>query len=244
MVVERNGIRIDITQNGRTVNFRVLDQSKQATAALQLLGHVTDEQTGISLRSNKEPSYNRKTKRLFVRGSSREGHNKVVTVETRTAEEARQIVEAVPRLLDQVQYPDQVQASAGRIIIGGAEVAQGGTTHVRMALISRRMAQHLQLTGHDLYPDDPIDWQPCRPAIIKNAHWLEHQGQVVDVMNKSVDNRPNIKANFINPHRVSPAQARNAVAAFKRLFEEAEAGNYLVAMWRLVTGIRHCDSDD
>ncbi len=243
MILDKNGIKVDVTVSGRTLFYQVLDQSQEATEALQLLGHVHDPESEYTLKANKQPAINLNIKRFFVRGSNIRKHNQRVEKEFPSVAEAKKAADALSRLLDKVQMPEVREPEANQVRIGGAIVERGGTSHVRMCFINRAMAQHLQLTGHDHYPLELAEWEVCEPVITRNRHYNEHIGQVVDVLNKS-EQPDAVVGHVINHHRVTPQQAKKARKALEKMFQEAYEGNYLVAMWRTVTGIRGPDARD
>jgi hypothetical protein len=242
MILDKNGIKVDVSTDGHVLYFRVLEQSEEATEALTLLGQVHDD--GFTLRSNKFPAFNRKTKKFFVRGRGHKKDDRKVTVEFKSAKEATDAMEALDRLLDKVRKPQINLDDPRDIVVGRAIVRQGGTSHVRMAFINKEKAKRLELTGHDNYPNEVVEWKPCEPVVTNNRHYNEHIAQVVDVLNKSVQDDNDVLGHVINPHRVTQAQAKKAIKAVRKLFDDAERDDYLVAIWRVVTGIRGPDAVD
>ena len=244
--ISNNGITLEVSCEGNVIRYRVTEQSKEATNALKFLVHVSDPQTGFSLRSNKRPSYNRKQKRFFIRGSERDKHNEEVVAELKSAAEAQQAYEALERLLAKVKMPEFAPMEDHEIIIGDARVVKGGTNHFRMCILTGAIAKKLQLTGSKYWPEQPGEWTPCKPLLEPNAHWTEHSTQATDVMNKSVMSaaeyrRQGLDDGVCNPHKVTREQAIAAVDLLRRTFREAERLGCDVAFWRLATFLRSND---
>ena len=244
MILEKNGIKVRADVVGNVLSFQVLEQSDEASQALKLLGLIHDKESDFTLKSNKYPSFNGNINRFFVRGSDRKNHNKEVQAEFGSSAKAEKALAALGRMLDQVITPDIKEPGGNQVRIGAAIVEAGGTSHVRFAFINSEMAKHLQLTGHDHYPDKVIDWSPVKPVFTNNRHYNEHIGQVVDVLNKSVRADEAVPAHVINPHRATPQGSKKAVKAMRELFEKAQEGGYLIEMWRVVTGLRGPDFED
>ncbi len=236
MVIEANGIRLDVSQEGRTLRYTVLEQSKEATKTLKFLGHVRDDETGFTLRSNARPSYKKDTRRFFIRGSEEDKNDKTVKATFPTAQEARNAVAALKRLLEKVVKPDIVDPQHN----DQAAPLAGGTTHVRFAFINREMAEKLVLTGKKHYPDEVIDWEPTEPVVTKSRHYNEHIAQVVDVLNKSLEEPVQVEG-VINPHKVTPEQAKKTVEFMRSCFQYALEEDIMVPFWRVVTGLRGPD---
>lgn len=241
MVISKNGITLEVDRQGSRLTFRVTEQTKAATDILRLLGEVRDPHTGFSLKSNKHPNFNAKKKRFYVRGIESSKNKEPVEVQLRSAEEANQAVEALERLLDQVTLPEPSKEDERLIVIGNCQLHRGGTTHFRFAFLSKMMATRLELTGHKLYPENVIDWQKTDSMVINNPHWDEHANQICDVLNKSVSESNKTVGFVTNPHKVTPKQARYAVDAVRKLFADADKNDALVAVWRVVTGLRAPD---
>lgn len=242
IVIEKNGIKINARLNRHQLIYSVESQSPQFTKLLRHYKHVRDAATGLSLRSNKRPSFSRQENRFFVRGDETEHDNKQVVAKFPSEEDAQEALKALDRLIDKVR-PEEVPSE--KISIGEAVVARGGTSHVRMYLISKSQAQKLQLTGNKLWPENS-QWVVSKPHNtndIKQWHFQEHLGQIVDILNKSVskDTPEEVQECIVNPHKVSHKQAERAVNAFKKFLKDAEDGEYLVAAWRIVSGIRSTD---
>jgi hypothetical protein len=245
--ISKNGITLDAYREGNVIRYRVLDQSKEATTALKFMVHVTDNETGYSLRSNKKPSFNRNQKRFFIRGDDKKEHNKEVVAEFNSSAEAQRAYQALERLLDKVKLPDFEPVQDHEVVLGEARVHKGGTNHYRMCILTERMARHLQLTGNKLWPKDgPAEWVPCKPLLERNQHFNEHSVQMCDVMNKSIMSaaeykRQGLDDGVVNPHKVTRDQAIAAKALIKKMFAEAEREGCLVAFWRLATALRSTD---
>ncbi len=237
MLIQGKGISVDAHVDGSRLVYIVTEQTKEATKALELLGLVRDKETGYTLRTNNRPSYNSKKKRFFVRGREKDYDNETVTAKL-SYEEAPRALEALKRLIAKVKMP--VATATG----GGIVYAKGGTSGVRFALIDRDIAMSLDLTGKNHYPFEPF-WIPgTAPVITENRHYNEHIGQVVDVLNKAHEASTPDDDILINPHKVTPAQARQAIAAVREGFRAAKRGGYEVAYWRTITGIRGPDHVD
>jgi hypothetical protein len=238
MLIKGKGISVEADVNGGVLTYRVVEQTKEASNALTLLGIVRDKDTGYSLRTNDFPSYNKNKKRFFVRGKEKSGDGKSVVVDFKSTTEAARAFQALQRMVSKVSVP---QASAdGRGVI----YAHGGTSGIRFALIKRSQAMILDLTGKRHYPDERF-WIPNTPPVVTvNRHYNEHIGQVVDVLNKAHEAATPADEDIINAHKATPARSRLALAAVRRLFDEAERDDYLVELWRTVTGIRGPDFVD
>ncbi len=238
MLIQGKGISIDANVNGGVLTFSVIEQKKEASEALSLLGLVNDKDTGYSLRMNERPAYNKSKKRFFVRGKDKESNDKLVTINLKSSAEANRALQALQRMVAKVEVP-KATATGNRVIY-----AKGGTTGVRFAIIKRSQAMFLDLTGKKFYPEERF-WIPnTKPVVTENRHYNEHIGQVVDVLNKAHEPATPNDDNIINAHKATPTRSRQALDAVRRGFDEAEAGGYLVEYWRTITGIRGPDFVD
>jgi hypothetical protein len=242
MIIGANGIRIEANVQGNVLTYRVVEQTKRATDTLNYLGEIVDEDTGLRLRSNKRPSFNKTTGKFFIRGIEKTRDNDPVEVAFKSAAKAKEAVEALERLVGGVQLPPGIVPANHNDI---AAPEPGGTTAVRFALITKDQANKLCLTGKKFYPEERY-WKPARPIRTINKHYNEHIGQVVDVLNKaSKKNDTSLSENqVVNPHRATTKGSRQAVEAVRDLFDRAEQNGYLVELWRVVTGIRGPDFED
>lgn len=247
MILEKNGIKIDVRIEDNILIFKVLEQTKEATNLLRTYKHVRDNQTGYSLRSNEKPSFNKNERRFFIRGSDKTANDKTVTVKLKTHKEATEALEALNRLLDKVVPLTDRDLEANEIRMGNAIVALGGTSMFRFCLLSKSMADTLQLTGHKLWPDkSPLEWVPCKPLLEGHWHWDEHSTQACDVMNKAHMSEEEYKnAGFddkvCNPHKATRLGSKKALKALRDFFQKAEEGGYLIEAWRLITFVRSTD---
>src|SRR5687768_12558019 len=121
-----NGLVIEAHQDGRRLTYQVVKQSNEATRALSLFGLINDD-SGFSLRANKYPSYNKKTKRFFVRGTQKAKDNERVEIDFKSIAEAQQALQALTRLAGAVRMPDVTDPNHKDEI---ARPQPGGTTHV------------------------------------------------------------------------------------------------------------------
>lgn len=243
MIVEQNGIKlnIEITQDG-DLEYQVLDQTAEFTEILRNMGIVLDEETGLSLRSNKHPSFSLKEKRFYVRGTGSQKYpgDRVVRAKFGSTAEARSAREALLFLISQVKPENMNQA---------IDVVPGGTSDCRMAIITRSQATTLSLTGHKLWPLKRR-WEIKGPAaltdkgIVANPqHWNEHIGQLVDVLNKAHGYKTPDDEDIVNPHKVDTKSAKAAYRIIQEAFDQAEKDGpkTLVALWRIVSGLRAPD---
>jgi hypothetical protein len=234
MIIRNNGIEIAASVTGNNLKYTVISQTPEATDALKKLGNVADEETGLRLRSNNYPNFNHKERMFYVRGLDNTKDNKETVAKFNSSAEAREAMHALDRLVDKVTKPERMMP------------AEGGTTHVRMALISKSQAQKLKLSAKNHYPDKH-EWSQSKAIKTVNTHYNEHIGQVVDVLNKSLGKvKAEMAEGVVNPHKVCSDDARYAVEQFRKLFSDAEkAGDgKLVAIWRLVSGVRGPDFVD
>ncbi len=245
MIIEKNGIKIDAKLNGHQIVYTVLEQSKKFDEILADLKVVHDPETGLSLRSNKHPSFNKAEKRFFVRGTDKEKHTKKVVAGFPNERDAKQGLEGLKRLVEKVV---PIKYEHRQIKVGDVFIWEGGTAAIRFSFLNRAMAQELQLTGCDQYPLSVMDWKPMKPFYEENVHAREHLFQAVDICNKSVMTDKEyrlsgLEENIINQHRVSPTQAKKAVIALRKAFQDAFQNGYIVAFWRLVTSLRSNDAN-
>lgn len=236
MLLKDNGIEVQVGVKGNDFIYKVISQTAEATRLLRQNDKaIRDEKTGLGLYSNKFPSWGPKGKCFFVRGSSKSKDSHEVKASFGSPEEAREAMNAFIGLMTQIK-PSEYMVPV-----------LGGTTHVRQALITNEQAKILQLTGHKHYPKER-NWKATKSIVTENIHYNEHIGQVTDVLNKSLSGRlpAGIKDGVVNHHKVTGPAALFAVQEFKSLFDRAEhAGkNHLVALWRLVSGMRAPDIDN
>jgi hypothetical protein len=232
MVINKNGIKLNVERRDNELRIKILEQDSEFTNNLKLLTQVSDRDTGLILRSNKHPSFNKTLRKIFVRGSDSAKDNKLIKIPFDTSDKAQEGIEGIKRLLDKVvPIPTTVNY----------RTMPGGVSNFRMSFINRAMAQKLCVTGKDLYPEEVLEWQPTDNKInISSRHYLEHQLQACDTLNKSVGYFSNL-LNAPNEHTVTEEQARKAVESFRRFFKDAYEGDYLIAAWRISSYIRGPD---
>lgn len=243
MIIDKNGIRVNVSSSGGICSFEVLSQTDDATKTLDFIGPITDLGSGYSIKTNNYPAYNRKKKRFFIRGKDKSGDNNIVQVSDVSQ---TQLVAILDKLLGLIKMPTITKSehdSSRPVQYRPKET--GGTTHIRWAVFGKTAARRIELTGHDFYPDEP-EWPgphatlPVKPVVTVNKHFNEHLAQAVDVLNKSVS--PEAKIDLVpNPHKVTHRQAKLAVDSLRKLYKDAVDGNYVVALHRLLTGIRGFD---
>lgn len=256
MRINKNGIELDITNADGGSVIRIVRQSPAVTRILSEYKNITDPDTGFSIRSNSHPSFNKSRLRLYLRGSDRDKNDQEVFIASNIISHNR-LVQTLDRLLGMAVERETVSAreansfieqnKSGHIGVNGKPINKrmANTTLVRMAFINREMAKILQLTDCNKYPDKCIEWEALAPVHTKNAHYNEHLGQIVDVLNKSVGNSKFI-TDVVNPHNVTADAAKWMVKHLRSSFEEAhKMGRYhLIAMWRTYTGLRGPDFTD
>lgn len=230
-------IKIEAQILDNILKYKVVEQSDQFSNKLRELGTVEDEGTGLSLKYNKKPAFSSTRRRFYLRGSQPEHNEREPRIEFETNDEATKALNALAKLIEKanpvVFIPDH----------------PGSTTACRMAIITRAQAQRLSLTGKDHYPPTR-SWRTAEPHVMEcNQHFTEHIGQVVDVLNKAHDPnfRNNADCNVVNEHRVSHAGAKEAYDLICEIFDRAWASenqDCLVALWRIVSGLRAPDVDE
>lgn len=238
MLIEENGIKLEVNTDRNILKFKVLEQDAQASAIIKTFGPIKDDETGFVLRSNKYPACLKKRGKFFLRGSDKDQDNKEVVIEFESSRKATEAKEALCRLVSKVVEPEDLFEGEDH----DQEIVPGSTTDVRTALITRSQAMHLDLDGKKIYPKERR-WVKTKAVVTNNRHYNEHISQVVDVLNKALGGKEVI-GNVLNPHKVSSKQARQAVEAIRNMFDEAEKNGYLVALWRVVTGVRGPDFSD
>src|SRR5688572_27972616 len=121
MILANNGVKLNVEVVGRSLQMQVLAQSKDATQYLHAIGQITDEETGLSIRSNKKPSFNHKTKRFFLRGTEQDHQEKVVEAQFPSTKEAKDAIAALDRMLDEIGKVDldKVNHQGGEVVPGG-----------------------------------------------------------------------------------------------------------------------------
>lgn len=242
MIIEKNGIKINAEVEGSVLKYQVLKQKNSFTNALGVLGIVEDPESGFRMKTNLKPYFKPSKKRnvrgtFYVRGKNHDEDDNEIEIEFGSQRDAEGAIAALQRMIDKVEMPEGVVEP----IHDDVAPQPGGTTDVRMALISKSQAEKLSLTAKRFWPEQ-YRWA-CKPPIrVADRHYGEHIGQVVDVLNKAHNREePRRQNGIVNPHYVTHEQARKAVNAFKQLFNDAERDDYLVAIWRLVSGMRGPD---
>lgn len=224
MIIENNGIKIDVQLNGQRLTYQVLEQSEEATQRIQSVSEVKDDDTGITVRSNRFPSFNQENKRFYLRGLEAKKNTKIVEAQFKNAAEAAEAIEGLKRIVDFItpeNFPLQKKQAHGK-------VQSGGTSHCRFYFINRAMAKILCLTGHNHYPIEQIDWKQSKSVITKNKNFNTRLAGIVNVLNSQTKN-----------------SSKWAVAKVKSFFNDSfNAGPAeLVATWRTVTGFADCDNN-
>lgn len=237
MLIKQNGVAIESNINGKVLAFQVIEQSKEFKDILKHFGNIQDPESKFSIRSNKYPAFSKKLNRFFVRGNIKEGEDKIVEIAFSSIKEAQEAQDALKRMVELVKWPEDIEEHNHNI----GQPHPGGTTYLRFALITSSQARHLNLSAKEFYPE-ARQWENCEPIVTENKHYNEHIGQAVDVMNKA--HGAQTDAQIINQHRVTNEQATMALDAIKKGFDKAEKEGYLIAYWRLITGIRGPDFVD
>lgn len=247
MLIEQNGIKIEANVVGSTLQYTVLEQSQSFTNTLRQLKLVSCG--GFSLRTNENPAYLKKLKRFYVRGSNSEKDDKLVKCKLGSRQEAEEAAKWLAECCKKTKKLSQEDLQPKKIRIGDAMVAAGATAHFRMCLLSKKIAKKLCLTGKDLYPEEPTEWEPTKPFVDENVHYSEHAAQACDVMNKTIMSdreyrESGMDSGVMNAFKVTPSDAKKALQILKNAFQEAENGGdgVLTAFWRLVSFIRSDDS--
>ncbi len=242
MIIEGNGIRLDVVRDRNVVRYRVLEQSEAATNTLKFLGHLRDPETGFSIRSNQRPSYSKVNKRFFVRGTDAEKNDKRVKITFDTIQEAINATWAIERLVNEIIMPEIVDVGHNEDAVMTGQALRGGTTDFRFRFINRAMAKRLRLTGYKLYPVKVLDWEPCDPPITANAHWNSHCNQALDILSKSIEN-PLDERKVMNPHRATVRGSKTAVALLRDYFRLCYENDCIVEGWRLASYLRGPDEN-
>ncbi len=237
MIIANNGIRLNVQQDGTHVSFVVEEQTKEATKILGYHKVLTDDQTGFSLRSNEKPSFNKKLKRFFLRGSDKDNHEKVVEMAFRSAREATNAIEALGRLINEVKWPEDISPMTHNI----GQPESGGTTDVRFAIITKQQAMKLNLSAKNYFPEERT-WVPKKGIVTLNQHYNEHISQCAQILNLATDPNCKIKQkHVINAHKINAERSTKALQLFRDSFDKAEREGYLIEFWRLVSAIRGPD---
>lgn len=247
-VIENDQIGLKIRANvvGHHVEFSILEQSEKVSEILRELNDKKFKLEGNphALTFNRRPAYNKGTGTIFLRGSEDGENNRVIEIPCENIAKARQTF----------RYLNDLVLSLGNeglydkpIVV----VTPGSTSACRHAIISESQAKILELTGKAHFPEerkwDKIE-QPVHVSENEDgsAHYNEHIGQFVDVLNKTLtDDQPEYKNGVVNPHKVDSESAVIAVDMVRKLFDEAEGEGdaVLIAVWRIVSGLRAMDSD-
>lgn len=223
MIIENNGIKLDVKRDGRYLTYQVLEQSEDATKRLQSVSEVKDDDTGIAVRSNRFPSFNQENKRFYLRGLEAKKNAKIVEAEFRNEAEATEAIDGLRRVVNFLtpeNFPLQNKQTHGK-------VQKGGTSHCRFYFINRAMSKILCLTGHNHYPIETIDWKTSKPVRTNNKQYNDRIAGVVNVLNTAKTNKASqwainkVKDFFITSFKAGPSE--------------------LVACWRTVTGFGDCD---
>ena len=228
-----NKLTLEAQILNNVLKYKVTNQSNDFTAALKRAKVIEDGP--YSLKYNRRPAFCTEKERFYLRGSDPEQDNREVRIEFETSEEAIAALVSLQKMIAKVS-PESYTPDH-----------PGSTTAARMALIKRSQAQTLGLTAKDHYPDER-SWTPAQPHVLDcNFHFTEHIGQLIDVLNKSVEPQgTQTAADIVNPHKVDKEAAEWAVDAIRNLFDLAEeqGGKHLVALWRIVSGTRAPDVDE
>lgn len=240
MIKEKNGIKLNIEVAGNILKYKVLGQTNEATDIIKIIGGVQDDQTGLGMKSNLYPAWAPKKKILFLRGFQSAKKNNEVVVPFRTEREAEQAVEAIDRMLDKVVAPEGIELLEHKKDMA---FKPGGTSDLRTGILKKSQADFLRLTGKAYYPEERTWRGNVKPITTSNFHYSDHLGQAISVMNHAADsrykdNRDNVGSNL---HKVSFQQAQRAVELLRSSFDVAEQDDFLVAYWRLTTGLRSSD---
>lgn len=234
MIIKYDGISIEANTNDNLLLLRVLEQSPEFTSKLKSVDSVTDESTGISIKSNNRPAWKKSTKTIYLRGADASRNDDVITIEFQNPNDCRNAILSVDSLI-----------KAAAEIKSEYEVeANGGTADCRRAIITESQAKVLTLTDHDKW-SSKRRWAFTNPVHTINKHYNEHIGQLVDVLNKAfgfVEDNDSV----VNHHKVTQEEAKWAYDYACKFFDEAEAAGpgFLVATWRLISGMRGPDFQD
>lgn len=250
MLIKDNGIEIDV-QNGYNASIvQIVKQTPEATRIVRHYKNIIDNETGLSICTNKFPFFSKQRKRLYLRGIDKAKDNHQVQIPTKIIS-FDNLVRGLKNVLAEVVVEGQVdirnandfvQANREHVTLDGKKVVGANTTLVRMAFINNEMAMKLRLTSRKDYPQEIIDWQPLPPIHTPNRHYNEHIGQIVDVLNKSKNNRE-FGDHVVNEENVTIPAAKWAVNKLRELFAEANQKDkyHLIALWRTITGFRGPD---
>lgn len=233
ITVSENGITADLRTEGSSLFYRVREQTPEATRLIKECRPGVED-LGFKLRSNRRPNYNHDSKVFFVRGSEQGRNDDEVCAQLGSEAEARQAMFAFVDMIADLSEPERRPPHPG------------GTTHLRQAFYPREIARTLHVSYNRHYPDQPIEWQPVEPMHSNNAHWNEHIGQGIDVLNMA--STPNLREQFrrgvIHPESIDH---ESAVAAKQILTEAIQRAHAVgpkcsIALWRLMTALRAPDA--
>jgi len=226
MIIENNGIKIKVDISDDILTFQVLEQSEDATNRLQIYPEIHDPCSDIRVRSNRYPSFKKERNIFYLRGFEPKKDNKVVAAKFDSNEKALKAFEGLKRIVDFVNEENFRENSSKT----DRYRVKGGTAHCRFFFINRKMAKIIELTGHNGYPKECIEWKHTKPAILKkNNNWNFHIANLIKELNNSLNNNDNsvwavnkVKEMFSNSEKDGPAT--------------------LVGFWRTITGLRDCDA--
>src|ERR1700744_113169 len=123
MRIENNQIEIEVTPSENQLVFKILKQTPEFTSKLASFGTITDDKTGLSIRSHNHPSFNHKESRFYVRGADASEDNKTVTAKFKSEDDVWNGIRALQRMINAIENSKPA-----------ISVEPGGTSAVRMAL--------------------------------------------------------------------------------------------------------------
>ncbi len=112
MTINKNGVYVSLTRDGKGVSFQVHSQTEKAT---KIIKNSNITVNGWSLKINKRPDVQRTEKAFYLRGSDTAENGKMVIKEFATVALAREAEAVLPLLIDKVVGADYEVVNGDRV---------------------------------------------------------------------------------------------------------------------------------